>query len=152
MHASDDGTFSDVNVFLQWPGGSGLQKVPSKISFSSAPGGKEQWGYSISEESHVLQWTKLELKLQDTTSELRKLKYLMQGHKLLQDYFTQAESNDPNALANAPRHICKSSEDIIREFTGRIAQKWYEYMIDNSRFSLGEVPLDVVITHPAVSL
>ena len=75
-----------MKVFRNWPGNL-APRVPSAYSYSkvSAPGEYEQWGYSISDNSSVVQRTKLELQPRTTLRELEDLRDLVKGLDLLEE-------------------------------------------------------------------
>lgn len=142
-------SLSDLHVFKAWPQRE-AQKVPSKISYSKAKLGTraKQWGYSIDAESLVMQWTKLELDLRSTTDELLNLRTLLSGRNELNRFCMEQNSL---VTHDSPLHICKSAEDIMRDFIAKIAKEWWRHMRSTARFALERVPMDLVITHPAVS-
>jgi hypothetical protein len=153
-NGSTEPSFSDIKVFRDWPGGD-QNKVPSKLSYSSSWDtiAKEQWGYSMDADRRVivLQWTKMELMNQDTAMELKKLKVLLEGHKLIETYCEKTDPYDTLALADAPLHLFKNSEDIMRDYLIRLVTRWWERTIVESRFMLENTHVDVIVTHPAVS-
>lgn len=63
------------------------RKVPLAYSYSKASttGECRQWGYSISDNSDVLPWTKLELEPHTTVRELEVLRDLVKGLDLLKE-------------------------------------------------------------------
>lgn len=126
-------------------------KVPSVYSYSSssAAGEYRQWGYSISEDSNVIQWTKMELEPRAIVKELRVLRDLVQGLDLLNELRATRDLAINNDI---PRYLPKDAWDVVREYLGKIAKEWYHYMRVNGRYTLENVPLDITITHPAVNL
>ena len=124
-------------------------KVPSLISYSktSATRRHRQWGYSIDENSHVIRWTKLELESRSKEKELDILRDLVDGLDLV----SQLHTNKDTSLRNkVPEHITKDAEDVVQDFLGKVSREWYLYMKRQGKYTLESVPLDMVISHPAV--
>jgi hypothetical protein len=48
------------------------------------------------------------------------------------------------------RHITKSAEDVIRDYLGKVWREWYQYMTSKGRYTFKNVPLDIILTHPAI--
>jgi len=124
--------------------------VPSVISYSPTEQGCTQWGFDIDNGSDVLQWTKLELEPRERLKELDILNDLMQGFGLIRKLHA-GES------AITPDQISKSSEDVVRDYMCYVLSHYHDLMSasdstlqGSGRNVLTEVPLDVVITHPAV--
>lgn len=131
------------------PGIKSVPKVPSRYSYSktSTSGECRQWGYSISDDSNVMQWTKLELEPRAIAQELKVLRDLVQGLDLLKEF----RANEDAAINNdIPRYLPKDAGDVVREYLGKIAREWYQYMRAKGRHTLDSVPLDIILTHPAV--
>ncbi|KUJ12158.1 uncharacterized protein LY89DRAFT_688619 [Mollisia scopiformis] len=138
---------SDLVVFKFWPG-SDNPRVPSAISYSptNPDTRRSQWGWSIDDDSKVLKWTKLELEPQSTKAELDQLRELTKGLDLLREL---RESKNEGLMTDVPQHITKSAEDIVRDFLTKVSRVWYKHMKSQNQFVLEQVPLDLVITHPA---
>lgn len=132
------------NVLKDWPEKTD-SKVPSVISYSPSPARCKQWGYSIDADSTVLRWTKLELRPRSTTKELTVLRELVKGLKLVQELQEQDDIQK-----EIPMHVTRNARGVVRDFIGQVGRYWREYMISQGKFVLDEVPLDIVITHPAV--
>lgn len=126
-------------------------QVPSKFSYSKTNPARraKQWGYSIDEGSLVMQWTKLELDTLSTDAELRNFRELLKGQRLIRRY---CKNMDTTLNGDAPLHLCRNSEDIVREYLEKLAEEWWAYMRIQARFAMERVPLDLVISHPAVGL
>lgn len=156
---------NEQHVFDRWPGrGKGtaqettqdttstkiIPKVPSTYSYSKAStaGEYRQWGYSICDDSDVVQWTKLELEPRTTFRELEVLRELVKGLDLLNDL---RASKDAAIKNDVPRFLPKESCDIVRDYLGKVAREWYSYMSDQPISVLKSVPIDIVLTHPAVN-
>ena len=147
-----------MNVFMDWPDGRAtantrkvVRKVPSAYSYSKTSGTGEcrQWGYSISDDSDVMQWTKLELEPRTTVRELEVLRELVKGLDLLKELRANKDAAVKNDI---PRHLPKDAGDVVREYLGKVVREWYEHMKALGRHILDQVPIDVVLTHPAVNM
>jgi hypothetical protein len=132
------------HVLTNWPQKE-ASKVPSAISYSTSPKKCKQWGYSIDDDSVVLRWTKLELRPRSTVKELAVLRELLNGLKLMKEL-----QEEDDLGKEIPVHVIRNAKGVIRDFIDRIGRYWRENMISNGKFALNEVPLDLVITHPAV--
>jgi hypothetical protein len=96
-----------------------------------------------------MRWTKLELEPRTTTRELDVLRELVRGLDLIKNL----QSDDNAAFTNdIPRHLAKDAEDIVMDYLGEVAREWYAYMKSQGRHTLDTVPLDIIVTHPAVCL
>lgn len=94
-----------------------------------------------------MRWTKLELEPRTTVRELEVLRELVKGLDLV----NELRANENAAYTNdIPRHISKSSEDVVRDYLCKVSREWYQFISTQGRHTLGNVPLDIVITHPAV--
>lgn len=164
----------EINVFHRWPGGGRgtepgtarsttqgtvqntapgktlIDKVPSVYSYSKAsgPGEYKQWGYSISDNTSVVQWTKLELEPRTTLRELEVLRDLVKGLDLLKEL---RANKDAARMNDVPRYLPKDSGDVVRDYLGKVAREWYLYM-RAQRHVTETIPIDIVLTHPAVNL
>jgi len=145
--------FSDLTLFVDWPG-KNEAKVPSEVSYSLTDGETEhreykQWGYSIDTKNpkgRVLRWTKLELvKATSTVGELEVLRQLIDG---LEEINNLHANYDPSA--DVPLHLSKTTKDIIEFYLGHIAERWVAHVTRDARHALDVVPVDIVVTHPAV--
>jgi len=140
----------DLNLFVHWPGKSEA-KVPSEVSYSLTTGESsdsdcQQWGFSIDGNSKVLRWTKLELvKNRPVFEELDTLRELVEGlAEIKKLYIGGIDTTD------VPRHLTKTSEDIIEFYLGHIAREWHSHITRQAVYALSVVPVDIVVTHPAV--
>jgi hypothetical protein len=140
-------TPADVIVFRDWPGRD-EKIVLSAISYSSGSSAKKcrQWGWSIDDNSKVLRWTKLEFEHRTIGEELEVLRELIKGLDLVKEL---QENEDAAIMNNVPRHISKSAEDIVRDYLGKVSREWYQYMTRKGKYTLKNVSLDIVLTHPA---
>lgn len=95
-----------------------------------------------------MQWTKLELEPRTIVRELEVLRDLLKGLDLLKELRT----NEDAAIKNdVPRYLPKDAGDVVREYLGKVAREWYEHMRAQGRYILDNVPIDIVLTHPAVN-
>ncbi|KAF6797596.1 Chaperone protein DnaK [Colletotrichum sojae] len=119
-------------------------KVPSQFTYTRCKG--PNWGFGIGPEALVIRWTKLELPPLSRVDALRNLR----------DTLVNAESLRINRATNmmeneVPRHLIKSSEQIMADYLTKVAtyvRKDIEKTKDPQ--TLGEYPIDLIITHPAV--
>ncbi|KAI9786203.1 MAG: hypothetical protein M1839_007613 [Geoglossum umbratile] len=143
----DNPTIKDLRVFRIWPGRD-APKVPSALSYSTTSSVRrcKQWGYSIDDNSLVMRWTKLELEPRKTDEELDVLRELVKGLDLV----NELRANKDAAIMNEiPRHISKDSGDVVKDYLSRVTKEWYLFILGQGRHTLDQVPLDIVITHPA---
>jgi hypothetical protein len=134
-----------LKVFKSW--GVGQEpKVPSQISYAPGSLNQQQWGFSIEAGAPAFRWTKLALRSQPTIDELESMKDLAEGLSQL----SRLESGDVDV--SDIRYMCKTPEDIVADYLAIVSQMWEDSI--RSRFTtvLDEVPIDLVITHPAVSI
>jgi len=138
----------EINVIKSWAKRE-ADKVPSDFSYSpSLVNGCQQWGYDIDEFSRVLKWTKLALEeTYDREQELRNLSSLLYEMRLVNLTTSLVLNND------LPRHLSKEPEDILKDYLEQVAEKTYEEIVSQvGRRFLEQTPVDIVVTHPAVSI
>jgi hypothetical protein len=141
---------SDLRLFRDWPRRK-EPKVPSEVSYSLTSGDAgegvfKQWGDSIDGRSKVLRWTKLELiKGRSPLEELKILRELIDGLPEVNRLHS-----DGTETTDVPRHLSKSADDIIEFYLRHIANQWHSWMVRQGRYVLEEVPVDIIVTHPAV--
>jgi len=137
----------EVTVMTEWQGRTS-QKVPSLLSYSQSPKHRDQCGHDIDELSHVIQWFKLDLDPQKAEVQLRQLDNAIKGLKLVEAlYCTDKEVID----TDIPFHIAKDSTEVVRNFIEKLIAAWKKNIEESFQRALGNVPVDVVVTHPAVS-
>jgi len=117
--------------------------VPSQISFKRAPNGEKQWGFNIAESAVVFKWTKLELMPRNAASELETLQKLLEAQTLLNQVRSGGETG---------KQLTRTAQDIITDFLTKLGREWLFWMREQGVNTLQEVPLDIVVTHPVVSL
>ncbi len=142
----DEPSLSGLTVFRDWPGKCS-RKVPSAFSYSATSGGCKQWGHSIDDDSKVLRWTKMDPEPRTKLQEFGIVKELMKGLALISRIY---EDEDAAIRNEIPRHLTKGSEDIVRDYLTKLVRHWYNYMRAQGHHTLENVPLDIIITHPAV--
>jgi len=138
-----------VTVFQDWPE-TRQSKVPSEVSYSFANGSgdreRKQWGFSIGEGSRILRWTKLELvKGRSPREELGTLKEIIDGMPEMQKLHSTK-----SIKLDVPKHLTKTSEDVIEYYLSLVAREWQASMTDQARHVLDRITVDLVVTHPAV--
>jgi hypothetical protein len=121
-------------------------KVPSKISYSPSLNCK-QWGYDIDHGSDTMQWTKLDLDYKTTVDYLTQLKETV-GALGLRDKLYASQEDDAEPVV--PTHISLDSAEIMRDYLQRVIAAWQKQYTAALHNLLGEVPIDIVVTHPAV--
>ncbi|KAH7625276.1 hypothetical protein B0T09DRAFT_352661 [Sordaria sp. MPI-SDFR-AT-0083] len=139
-----DALADDIRVLQGWPTHES-EKVPSEISYSPSPKGCRQWGYDIDDNSRVLKWTKLELEdTRNRSAELKTLAETLLGLQLLD------LSEDAVIKNDIPRHLAKEPEDIVKDYLDEIAEQTLEEIQTQvGRRVADNIPIDMVITHPA---
>ena len=137
----------ELELFRKWPSGE-TKKVPSQLSYSKTLTNQRQWGHSIDTDSLVLIGTKLELQTYTPTAELKILKELVKGLDLV----TQIVQDDGTAQdIDIPKHLSKNSEQIVSDYLSKVVREWYMWMKGQREHIFSSVPLDLVMTYPAVS-
>ena len=122
--------------------------MPSVISYSPSAAGKRQWGSEIDNDaSWASHWVKLDLLKQTPLQELSVLKRSLHNLKDLQRH----TSNDHRGY-KTPHHLTKSPEEIVQDFLYFIAEHYYRTVKAESQHLLTSLPIDMVLTHPAVSI
>ncbi len=133
---------SDIRTVKTWTGGLG-DKVPSLFTYSAND--REQWGFDIGNSAYVLQWTKMELEPPSRKDALAALRQTLSEA-------TQLNFSRHNVIQRQiPRHLIKTVEDIVSDYLIEVAgcvRQDIESQKDKD--SLGDFPIDIIITHPAV--
>jgi hypothetical protein len=107
---------------------------------------REQWGYDISEGSVVIRWIKLGLGLQDPEQELKALSRLTDDIKKLS---LSRPAGNEKLKVEGRGHLSKQPAEVLYDYLDKMINRWcQEY---DGIHTLANVPVDVVITHPAVS-
>lgn len=139
---------SDVNVFTGWPKFS-TTKVPSVISYGPTHTGSKQWGHDVCDGSEIMRWTKLELRPLNRAGELERLletaRYLPVSTSIRNGVSDMAKDQ-----SLVPMYLGLSPTDVVADFLKKVARLWFETMEKQSRATLQNVPLDLVVTHPGV--
>ncbi len=134
----------DINVVTNWPTGELRPKVPSLFTYTENPG--EQWGYGIGDNAHVISWNKMKL---EKPSRLEAIKTLLKTLEPAEQLAFDPLSASRNQVQP---HLAKTPEDILGDYLVRVATV-VRQDIRNKRDEavLKKFPIDLVITHPAVS-
>ena len=122
-------------------------KVPSLITYSPNKG--TMWGYGIGEGAYVLRWTKLQLEPPTRDEALERLKHTLEETRLL-----AFDVNGGREPASIPYHLTCSTERIVTDYLHHVAEAVEKDIIgkqENGALALEECPIDLIITHPAVS-
>lgn len=148
--AQDAPALDKIILFRNWPEIDG-KKVPSAYSYSptSNDSGCKQWGYSIDENSKVLRWTKMDLEPRTAGKELKVVRDLLNGLDLMRKL---QQDKDAVIRNDVPRYITKRSEDIVQDYLTKVFMEWYKYMRGEGQYTLEQIPLDIIITHPSVGV
>jgi len=140
----------DIFVVSPWPPGAGELKVPSQLSYSKTPKRLRQFGYDIDAESLILSETKLEL--EEDAEDRTRIRELKSFADTLYA-FTRSRLDDAAAeLGGIPKHLSKSAEDIVEDYLKKVAEVVRKDIAERWPNALDQIPIEVVITHPAVSL
>ncbi|KAL8366165.1 hypothetical protein RB595_004779 [Gaeumannomyces hyphopodioides] len=135
-------TLADIKAVQNWGSGIG-DKVPSAYTY--APKNGSDWGYGIGEGSYVIRLTKLDLERPT------RLKALEQLVKTLRHAGELEFTDDHVTRGEVPRHLTKSSLDVMTAYLKNVANEVYKDIANNrDPAALDEFPIDLIITHPAV--
>lgn len=124
---------------------SNLEKVPSVISYSLKTNKNEQqWGSDISRHSIAMTNTKLQLDVDDTSTELEQILEALDGmHNLDIRYIKSAEGR--------PKYTRKGPEEIVGDYLEKI----FLYLMEAVSFFTADlirrIAVDIVVTMPVVS-
>jgi len=139
-------TVNDIKLQTAWPKQNST-KVPSAISYSPSRSGCSQWGHDIETGSQVMRWTKLELNDGSLGEEIKRLAAVVKGLGLMSEFRSNAAQRV--LINNIPRHLGLDAEDIVTEYLTRVVREWFAFQQAETRSLFGNVPLDLVITHPS---
>ncbi len=129
-----------------WPAGAG-DKVPSLFSYAADYEEGNRWGYDTQDGAYTLRWTKTELASPVRLDALIALRQTLSDVALL-------NLGHRNAVASPiPRHLSKTAEDIATDYLTMVAMSVREDIQRKENLELLRrvIPVDLVITHPAVS-
>ena len=140
--------FRDLQVFTNWSGGGGNPKCPSEHSYSKGSTEGSSAGGGAEQHKIVLHWTKLELEARRPVSELEALREIVKGLDLIKNF--RGATDDPELTHQTPRHLTKSPADIVKDFLLTVSRQCYLLKQPFGNLAAGSIPLDVVLTHPAV--
>jgi len=94
-----------------------------------------------------MRWTKLELHGGNLGDEIKRLRAIVQGLSLVNDF--RAEAALRVRSNNIPRDLGMSGEAIVAEYLTRVVREWFSFQQADLRSLFNNVPLDLVITHPS---
>lgn len=131
---------------IDWPPDKVETKVPSAISYAAGSGGERQWGLDIDTGTSRLTLTKLQLEHQEPLQELQNLLKAVMGMELLDI----SRVNQTNGLASS---YSREPEDIVADYLSGIREYLVPFIqgIIPATY-LSSVPIDLVVTVPAVSI
>ena len=75
------------------------------------------------------------------------LRNLLKGLNLLEE-FQQRDELD----CEIPKHFVRNASEVIQDYLDKVAKEWYRHMAGTGTATLGNIDLDIVITHPIVRL
>jgi hypothetical protein len=136
---------SKIDAIYDWGQQMGNHdKIPSVISYSPASSEEEQqWGASLSPEAIAMVHTKLELDVHDTSEELDSILQAMDGmHNL---HFQNVK-----VTQGLPEYTWKGPEEIVEDYLTKVFDYLLEAVDDFTDELRAEIPVDIVITIPAV--
>jgi hypothetical protein len=137
------GNIRETKVFTDWPTNA-ASKVPSEISYSQTSEHAYQWGFDISDDSHKMVWTKLELNQQERKQELQWILDGLIGMRNLDLDGIRGQNGLPSYPAREP-------VDIVADFLGKVREHFIEGFVRKfSRALFSEMVIDLVVTEPAV--
>ncbi|KAF2095053.1 actin-like ATPase domain-containing protein [Rhizodiscina lignyota] len=141
--------FRQIRAITSWPGNQGTysgEKVPSEISYESAPDAAKQWGANIYPGSLTVAFTKLEFEPQDRVEELKSILSALKGMMNLK--FAELRK----APGGFPKYPARTAVEIATNFLMKIREYVTDELDrDNSRNETVRqtVPIDLVVTIPA---
>jgi hypothetical protein len=141
----------ELQVFTQWPGFSG-QKVKSLVSYSESKTHRKQFGNDIDDNSEIVKWTKLDLDPKLLNDHLKQVHSATKGLDRIKSLVQSISRNGQEMLdLDIPLHITKNTTEIIEYFFEKALAAWKAHIQARADGLLGVVPIDIVVTHPAVS-
>lgn len=154
-HRTRPSQLNELNIVKRWgaihrPETSQVigPKVPSIISYSGTSG--RRWGYGVigDADSHILQWTKLEMEPPTRLEALSRLKRTLEATRGPVSHRQHASS----LVQGIPLHLIKSTEDVVADYLTEVAQCVRQDIetVQRDRRVIGDFPIEIIITHPAV--
>lgn len=144
--AGKKASLTEIDVVQDWGDRMRNQdKVPSVISYSGkVEKSEQQWGSDLSRGAIAMVHTKLQLDVDDTSTELDQILESLEG---MQDLNFQYIKN----TEGSPRYTRRGPEEIVADYLERV----FEYLVTAvSKFTeewRTQAPVDIVATIPAVS-
>ncbi|KAK4671727.1 hypothetical protein QC764_608200 [Podospora pseudoanserina] len=154
-HRTRPSQLNELNIVKRWgaihrPETSQVigPKVPSIISYSGTSG--RRWGYGVigDADSHILQWTKLEMEPPTRLEALSRLKRTLEATRGPVSHRQHASS----LVQGIPLHLIKSTEDVVADYLTEVAQCVRQDIetVQRDRRVIGDFPIELIITHPAI--
>ncbi|OAP64492.1 hypothetical protein AYL99_00464 [Fonsecaea erecta] len=133
----------EIDLIEDWGSNMGNhKKIPSVISFSpSTEAMEQQWGYDLSEHAISIVHTKLELDLQDVSSELDLMIQALDG-------MCDFGFDHIRGAGSAHAFSDKSAEQIVTEYLSRVFEHLSAAIVKFSASFRVHVPVDIVVTVP----
>lgn len=132
----------DINVVSAWASDYIEDKVPSLYTYSPEHG--QRWGWDIENNMYVIRQPKLELPEPKTFDALMKLKCAAKNDRILREAIATG--------TRLPIHITKGPYDVTRDYLFEVAKAAHDSVEKNlPPGQLKDFPIDIVVTHPAVS-
>ena len=142
---NENNWYRNIQIVSQWPTDKNEDKVPSSISYTPRRLGRKQFGYDIEPGSDVIMHTKLEFQPKSRSKEIEVLANTLDGLVL------SNHNKNPAARRRVERYYAKSAVDVCRDYLDRIAEVVLESLKQKfNEFTASVVPIDMMITHPAV--
>jgi len=117
--------------------------VPSILTYTANSG--EQWGYGIGDNAYVIEWTKMQLERPNRREAIQELCQTLQ----------EAEQLDLGGRTSArqiPRHLVMTPANVMADYLVNVAEVVYRDIRNNRPEEvLKKFPIDLIISHPAVS-
>ena len=146
-HANID----DIEVLQNWgPNGNNQSKVRSMISYVKSLTHGTQWGSAVDDHATAMVNTKLELEPQPTRfDELELTLYLLMGTGNLAFQHLKSIGDQPAYSSAAPQKVV---QDYLSHICASAMQKGVFTKTDLSKANESKIPIDIVITVPAVCM
>lgn len=132
----------DIHVVSAWASDYIQDKVPSLYTYSPEHG--QRWGWDIENNMYVIRQPKLELPEPKTLDALKKLKCAVKYDRILREAIENG--------TRLPIHVTKGPYDVTRDYLFEVAKAAHDSVEKNlPPGQLKDFPIDIVVTHPAVS-
>lgn len=115
-------------------------------SYTRSRSHEEQWGSSLSEDAELMVYTKLELDAQESKlDELDMILDNLDGMRDLRSDYVVSTGGQPNYTPKKP-------ELVVLDYMKKIFERVMDYLGQYDQRLLLSLAVDIVITHPVVSL